>query len=149
MRLDRRRDATRNLNGIIHGEPTHATFALFVEAFLMMTCESMRNRQNDEAEKHVQKAINLGRSCAKAWEVKRVLAEKRKEYRVAADASGESWVLSGQSALGVGFRLALNYKKAEGTAEAVKVSRVILAKHPNYPKLREVIFWPWCAVLRP
>jgi hypothetical protein len=96
MRLDRRRDASRNLNGIIHGEPTHAAFALFVEAFLMMTYESMRNRQDDEAEKYVQKAIGLDGSCAKAWEVKRVLAEKRKEYRVAADASRERWELSGQ-----------------------------------------------------
>jgi tetratricopeptide repeat protein 21B len=149
LRLNRQRDATRSLNGIIHGEPTHATFSLFVRAFLMMAFVSMKDGHGDEAEKYAQKAVDMDKSCAKGWEIKGILAENRKEFLPAADAFRRAWELSGLSDLGVGFKLALNYMRGEEPVEAIKIARAIFAKHPNYPKLKELIFLPCCAALRP
>jgi tetratricopeptide repeat protein 21B len=149
LRLDRQRDATRNLNGIVHGEPTHANFALFVEAFLMMTHICLKDQQIDEAERYAEKALALNKSSGKAWEMKGMLAEKKKEYIAAADAYRHAWDISGHADLGVGFRLAVNYMRGQDPVEAIKVSRAILEGHPNYPKLKETVFLPCCAALRP
>lgn len=148
LRLDRQRDATRHLNGIIHGEPTHANFSVFVESFLMMTYISIKENQIDEAEKYVDRALDLNRSCGKAWEMRALLYEKKKEYLAAADAFKQAWDLSGHTDLGIGFKLAVNYMKGEDPVDAIKVSRTILALHPNYPKLKETVFMPCCALLK-
>jgi tetratricopeptide repeat protein 21B len=149
LRLGRQKEATRLLNGIVHGEASHSTFSIFVEAFLMMTFISFKEGQVDEAEKYVAKAIELNRSCAKAWELKGVLAEKRKEFLVAAEGYKKAWELGGKADLGIGFKLAVNFMRAEDPVEAIKVSRAIFALHPNYPKLKETVFLPCCAMLRP
>jgi tetratricopeptide repeat protein 21B len=133
----------------VHGTPTHANFALFVEAFLMMTHICLKDQQMDEASRYVEKALALNRSSGKAWEMKGVIAEKKKEYIPAAEALKKAWDLSGHSDLGVGFRLAVNYMKGQDPVEAIKVSRAILEAHPNYPKLKETVFLPCCAALRP
>ncbi|OHT14468.1 TPR Domain containing protein [Tritrichomonas foetus] len=149
LRLDKQRDATKYLNGIIHEEPTHSNFSVFVEAFLMMTYISIKESQIDEAEKYVDRAIELNRSCTKAWEMRAALHEKKKDYPSAADAYKQAWDLSSHTQLGIGFKLALNYMRAECPVEAIKVSRIIMEQHPNYPKLKETIFLPCCGMLRP
>ena len=149
LRLDKQRDATRHLNGIIHGEPTHSNFSVFVEAFLMMTYISLKDGQLDEADRYVQRALELNRSCGKAWEMKGIIAEKKKEFLGAADAYKQAWDLSGHRDLGIGFKLAVNYMRGEEPVEAIKVSRMIFAQHQNYPKLKETVFLPCCAQLKP
>jgi tetratricopeptide repeat protein 21B len=150
LRLDRQREATRNLNQLIHGQqPNHFNFAEYVEAFLMMTFISLKEKQMDEAEKYVEKALDLNKSCGKAWELKGIIFERKKEFVGAADAFKQAWELSGHADLGIGFKLAMNFMKAEDPVEAIKVARAIMAVHPNYPKLKEVIFLPCCAALRP
>jgi tetratricopeptide repeat protein 21B len=149
LRLDRQRDATRNLNGIIHSTPTHANFTLFVEAFLMMTFICLKDQQIDEAERYADKALELNKSSGKAWEMKGMIAEKKKEYMAAADSFRRAWDLSGHADLGIGFKLAVNYMRGQDPVEAIKVSRAILELHPNYPKLKETVFLPCCAALRP
>jgi tetratricopeptide repeat protein 21B len=149
LRLDRQRDATRNLNGIVHGTPTHGNFALFVEAFLMMTFICLKDQQIDEAERYADKALELNKSSGKAWEMKGLIAEKKKEYMAAADSFRKAWDISGHTDLGIGFKLAVNYMRGQDPVEAIKVSRAILELHPNYPKLKETVFVPCCAALRP
>lgn len=149
LRLDKQRDATRNLNGIIHGEATHSNFSIFVEAFLMMTYISLKDGQIDEADRYVERALDLNKSCGKAWEMKGIIAEKKKEFLFAADAYKMAWNLSGHADLGIGFKLAVNYMRGEDPVEAIKVCRAILSQHPNYPKLKETVFLPCCAQLRP
>ncbi|KAK8885733.1 Tetratricopeptide repeat protein 21B [Tritrichomonas musculus] len=149
LRLGEQREATKYLNGIIHEEPTHQNSEEFSEAFLMMTYISIKDSQIDEADKYVEKAIELNRSCTKAWEMRAALFEKKKDYPLAADAYKQAWELSSHSQLGIGFKLALNYMRAECPVEAIKVCRIIMDIHPNYPKLKETIFLPCCALLRP
>jgi tetratricopeptide repeat protein 21B len=149
LRLDKQKDATRLLNGIVHGEPSHSTFSIFVEAFLMMTFITVKDGQIDEAEKYVAKALALNRSCAKAWEFKGALGEKKKDYTAAAEGYRQAWELGGKLDLGIGFKLAVSYMRAEDPVEAIKVSRAIFAVHPNYPKLKETVFLPCCGMLRP
>lgn len=149
LRLGEQREVTRSLNNIIHEEAAHQNFAVFSEAFLMMTYISIKDQQIDEAEKYVDKAIDLDRSSIKAWEMRAALFEKKKDYPSAADSYKQAWDLSSHTQLGIGFKLALNYMRAECPVEAIKVSRIIMEKHPNYPKLKETIFLPCCALLRP
>jgi hypothetical protein len=49
LRLDRQRDTTRHLNGIVHGEPAHSNVSAFVEAYLMMAFIGLKDQQIDEA----------------------------------------------------------------------------------------------------
>ncbi|KAH0786423.1 TPR Domain containing protein [Histomonas meleagridis] len=149
IRLDRQKEATRNLNGIIHGKPNNSNINVFVEAFLIMTHISIKENQYDEAIKYVERAIELNQSCGKAWEMRANLFEMKKEYLEAADSYKHAWELSCKTDLGVGFKLAFNYMKGEDPVEAIKVAREILAQHPNYPKLKETIFLPCVAALRP
>jgi tetratricopeptide repeat protein 21B len=148
LRLDRQRDATRHLNGIVHGQPTHSNISVFVEAFLMMAFICLKDQQIDEADKYAGKALDLDKSSGKAWELRGNVFEKKKEYRNAADAHQFAWDLSGHSDLGIGFKLALNYMRGADPVEAIKVSRAIFKIHPNYPKLKETVFLPCCAALR-
>jgi tetratricopeptide repeat protein 21B len=78
-----------------------------------------------------------------------LIAENKKDFMDAADAFRHAWDLSGKADLGIGFKLALNYMRGKDPVEAIKVSRIILEAHPNYPKLKETIFLPCCAALRP
>lgn len=149
IRLDQQREATKLLNGIVHGEPDHMNVSIYVEAFLMMTYISIKEQQPDEAEKYVDKALELNKSCNKAWELKAALCEKKKDYLNAVDAYKHAWDLSSHTQLGTGFKLALNYMRMEDPVDAIKVCRIIMETHPNYPKLKETIFLPCCAMLRP
>jgi tetratricopeptide repeat protein 21B len=149
LRLGRQRDATRNLNGIVHGEPSQSKLEVFVEGFLMMAFISIRENQFDEAEKYVQRAIELDRGCAKAWEFKGGIAERKKDYAAAVDGFRHAWKLSGNTDFAVGYKLAVSCMRGEDPVEAIKVARFILEKHPGYPKLKETVFLPCCAALRP
>ena len=119
LRLDKQRDITRNINGIIHGEATHSNFSIFAEAFLMMTYISLKDGQIDEADKYVERALDLNKSCGKAWELKGIIAEKKKEFLYAADAYKMAWNLSGHADLGIGFKLAVNYMRSGRAARGV------------------------------
>jgi tetratricopeptide repeat protein 21B len=113
-----------------------------------VTAYYLNCQQIDEASPYVEKALGLNRSSGKAWEMKGVMAEKKKEYIPEAEALRKAWNLSGHSDLGVWFRRAVNYMKGQDPAEAIKLSRAILEAHPNYPKLKETVFLPCCAALR-
>jgi tetratricopeptide repeat protein 21B len=131
LRLGRQRDATRNLNGIIHREPTHSTFDIFVESFIMMTHISIKENQMDEAEKYVQWAIEIDRGSVKAWDMKGTLADKRKDHSAAVDAFRRGWTISEMADLAVGYKLAVSCMRAHDPVEAIKVARIILQKHPG------------------
>jgi tetratricopeptide repeat protein 21B len=148
LRLNRQRDATRHLNGIVHGQPKHSHVSAFVEAYLMMAFIGLRDQQIDEAVKYTEKALALDKSCGKAWELTAIISERKKEYLNAAEAFRHTWDLSGHTDLGVGFKLAVNFMRGGDPVEAIKVARAILAIHPNYPKLKETVLLPCCAALR-
>jgi tetratricopeptide repeat protein 21B len=105
--------------------------------------------QLDEADKYVERAVGLDLGCSKAWEIGGQLAERRKDYVAAADAFRRAWTLSGKSDFAVGYKLAVSCMRGADPVEAIKVARFILEKHPGYPKLKETVFLPCCAALRP
>jgi len=148
LRLGKQTEATRNLNSIIHGTPNHKNYSIFVEAFLMMTDISIKQDSYDEAEKYVQNALDLDQSCVKGHEFKSYIMEKKTMFNDAAESLMKAWKLTNESDLLVGYKLSLNLMKAKRFVEAVKVSRMILAKHPNYPKLKDSVFLPCIAELR-
>ena len=148
IRLNQQQNATRYLNSIIHSEPKPNEISSYVEAFLMMTQISIKDSSFDEAEKYVNQAIQLDKSCGKAWEMLASLYEKKKDYDAAATALEGAWKLTSQSDCYIGYRLAVAYMKAKLPVEAIKVSRTVLAKHPNFPKVKEQILIPCCGMIR-
>ncbi|EAY13986.1 TPR Domain containing protein [Trichomonas vaginalis G3] len=149
MCLDQQNNVTRNLNSIIHSEPNISAIASYVEAFLMMTQISLKSGAIDEAENYIQQATDLDKSCVKAWEMTATIFEKKKDNIGASEALYSAWELTSKNDCSIGYRLAFNLMKAQNPVEAIKVARVILGKHPNFPKIKEQILIPCCAQIRP
>ena len=147
MRLDPQQ-VTRYFNSFIHSEPTDANIACYVEAFLMMTQISIQDQSYDDAEKWIQQAINLDKSCVKAWEFTAQIAEKKKDHAAAADALENAWKLTSKNDANIGCRLAMNLMKSQNPVEAIKVAREVLQKHANIPKLKEQVLIPCCGMIR-
>lgn len=142
LRLDQQREATKNLNGIINGIPSHQDKSVFVEAFLMMTVISLKENSIDEALKFVERANELDQSCVKAWDLIAQINEKQKKYIDASVALEHAYELTSKNNFAIGYRLALCYMKASQPVRAIKVARQILAKHPNYPRIKEQVLIP-------
>lgn len=148
MCLDQQNNVTRNLNAIIHEEPNVAAIASYVEAYLMMTQISLKSGAIDEAENYIQQATDLDKSCVKAWEMTASIFEKKKDNIGASEALYSAWELTSKNDCNIGYRLAFNLMKAQNPVEAIKVARVILEKHSNFPKVKEQILIPCCAQIR-
>ena len=148
MRLGQQNQVTRNLNSVIHSEPSVANISNYVEAFLMMTQISLKDQSFDEAEKWIGRATELDKSCVKAWEMQAQIYEKKKDHASAADALENAWKLTSNNDCNVGYRLAVNYMKSQNPGDAIKVARVILSKHPNFPKIKEQVLIPCCGMIR-
>ncbi|EAX97552.1 TPR Domain containing protein [Trichomonas vaginalis G3] len=149
IRLGQQQQATRYLNSLIHDKPIASEITSYVEAFLMMTYISIKDNILDDAEEYVNKAVNLDKSCRKAWEMMAQIYEKKKLHEEAAAALSTAWELTSKTDCYIGYKLAYNYMKAQQPVEAIKVARVVLKIHQNYPKIKEQILIPCCAQIRP
>lgn len=149
IRLGQQTNAVRYLNSIIHSEMTHSDYSVFVEAFLMMSHISMKDNNYIDAEKYIQKALDLDKSSGKSWELYGIILEKRKSFIEAAESFQKAWDISSHNNLAIGYKLAQNYLIAKNPVEAIKVSRMIFTQRPNYPKLKESVFIPAIKDLRP
>lgn len=148
MRLDQQKDVTRNLNSIIHSVPTTSENACFVEAYLMITQISLKDDSLNEAREYVEKAIELDKSCVKAWEMAAQISEKQKDWASSAFYLEKAWNLTGKNDCNIGYRLCLSYMKAQSPVNAIKVASSVLSRHPNYPKIKEQILIPCCDLIR-
>ena len=148
LRLGQQSNATRYLNSIVTSDKNPTDIASSVEAYLMVTYISIKENSLDEAEQYVNKAIALDKSCVKAWDLLASIFEKKKMYEDAANALDNAWKLTSKSNGVIGYRLAVAYMKAKLPVDAIKVSRAVMEKHPNFPKVKDQILIPCCAMIR-
>lgn len=75
----------------------------------------------------------------KAYEYFGFIMEKEQSYKDAVQNYEVAWKLCNKNNPVVGFKLAFNYMKAKRYVNAIDVSKEILMKFPEYPKVRKEI----------
>ncbi|XP_069186237.1 tetratricopeptide repeat protein 21B isoform X2 [Procambarus clarkii] len=93
----------------------------------------------DMATELLKRVLQHNRSCMKAYEYMGFIMEKEQSYRDAAYNYEQAWKFSGNTNPMIGYKLGFNYMKARRFVDAIDVCHVVLAKHPEYPRIRKDI----------
>lgn len=93
--------------------------------------------KNDMAHDLLEKVIAHNKSCAKAYELSAMLAEKDAIYRVAAMRYDLAWKYGGKSKPAIGYKLAFNHMKNKRYADAIDVCQQVLKLHPDYAAIKK------------
>lgn len=93
----------------------------------------------DMAMQLIKEVVKYNQSCAKAWEYLGFIMEKEASYKDAAVYYEKAWKLQEKNNLNVAYKLAFNYLKASRYVDAVDVCLDVLAKEPEFPKIRKEI----------
>ncbi|XP_071548285.1 tetratricopeptide repeat protein 21B-like [Panulirus ornatus] len=93
----------------------------------------------DMATDLLKRVLQHNRSCMKAYEYMGFIMEKEQSYRDAAYNYEQAWKFSGNTNPMIGYKLAFNYMKARRFVDAIDVCHIVLAKHPEYPRIRKDI----------
>ncbi|XP_042234768.1 tetratricopeptide repeat protein 21B-like [Homarus americanus] len=93
----------------------------------------------DMATELLKRVLQHNRSCMKAYEYMGFIMEKEQSYRDAAYNYEQAWKFSGSTNPMIGYKLAFNYMKARRFVDAIDVCHIVLAKHPEYPRIRKDI----------
>jgi tetratricopeptide repeat protein 21B len=75
----------------------------------------------------------------KAYEYFGFIMEKEQSYKDAAHNYEMAWKFTNTNNPVIGFKLAFNYMKAKRFVDAIDVSKEVLAKFPDYPKIKKDI----------
>ncbi|XP_050699357.1 tetratricopeptide repeat protein 21B-like [Eriocheir sinensis] len=93
----------------------------------------------DMATELLKRVLQHNRSCMKAYEYMGFIMEKEQSYRDAAYNYEQAWKFSSNTNPMIGYKLAFNYMKARRFVDAIDVCHNVLAKHPEYPRIRKDI----------
>ena len=102
----------------------------------------------DMASELLRKVLNHNKSATKAYEYMGFIMEKESSYKDAANHYEAAWRFSNQANPTIGYKLAFNYMKAKRYTDAIDVCHSVLAKYPNYPKIKKDILEKSRASLR-
>ncbi|KNC48253.1 tetratricopeptide repeat protein 21B [Thecamonas trahens ATCC 50062] len=111
----------------------------FDTAFLLLADVYVSGHQLDQASELVKRALSFNGSLMKGWEFLGYIHEKLDAFVDAAECYRSAWELSNGTALGVGYKLAFNYLKAEAWIPAVEICHAVLRVDPEYPQIRKSI----------
>ncbi|EPY19856.1 hypothetical protein AGDE_14997 [Angomonas deanei] len=103
----------------------------------------------EEAKVTLKKILDKNQSCSNAWDSQGMLQERQKQYKEASESYRRAWELLKEGDPNIGYRLALNYLKAGDAVKAIDVSRTVLEKSVNYPKIEEEVMEVAYGMLRP
>ncbi|XP_076366451.1 LOW QUALITY PROTEIN: tetratricopeptide repeat protein 21B-like [Tachypleus tridentatus] len=87
----------------------------------------------------LRQVLQHNKSCTKAYEYMGFIMEKEQSYKDASQHYEVAWKQSNKANPVIGYKLAFNYMKAKRYVDAIDVSHAVLAKFPNYPKIRKDI----------
>ncbi|KAK3857879.1 hypothetical protein Pcinc_020970 [Petrolisthes cinctipes] len=99
----------------------------------------VQNGKYDMATELLRRVLQHNRSCMKAYEYMGFIMEKEQSYRDASYNYEQAWKFSGTTNPMIGYKLAFNYMKAKRFVDAIDVCHSVLAKHPEYPRIRKDI----------
>jgi tetratricopeptide repeat protein 21B len=120
-------DARNYLKAVIKNDFQLENAEYFEMAWLMMADYYISVNKYDLAEAELKKVLKYNKSNVKAEELMGYIKEKEKAYVDAAEHYHAAFRMSNNKNVGVGFRLAFNYLKAERFVDTVEVSKQILA----------------------
>jgi tetratricopeptide repeat protein 21B len=119
------------------------------KGYLLLSSIHIESGKYDLAQDLLKRALNVNKSCCRAWELMGLIYEKEQSYRDASDCYEQAWRLMDSADPGVGFKLAFNYLKARRHVQAIDVCHKVLESHPTYPKIRKEILDRARSSLRP
>jgi tetratricopeptide repeat protein 21B len=111
----------------------------FERSWLLLADIYIQAGKYDLAQELLKRCLSHNKSSSKAWELSGFIMEKEQSYRDASDHYEFAWKMENESNPTIGFRLAFNYLKAKRFVEAIDVCHKVLAKYPEYPKIRKEI----------
>ena len=121
----------------------------FERAWLMSAEIAIKGGKTDLAQDLCHRCLKHNKGCCKAWELLGEICEREGSFEDAAESFARAWEFGGQVNPAVGFRLAHALLKAKRHVECIDVCKMVLGKHPDYPKIRKDIMLKAQAGIRP
>ena len=109
------------------------------KCWLLLADIYIQSGKFDLATELLRKVLLHNKSSTKSYEYMGYIMEKESSYKDAAQHYEQAWKFSNKANPAVGYRLAFNYMKAKRFTDAIDVCHEILAKYPNYPKIKKEI----------
>jgi len=113
----------------------------FEGGWLLLADIHIGSGKHDLAQEPLKKAVTQNKSCSKAWEYMGHIWEKDQAYVNAVEFYEYAWTYSNQKNMGIGYKLAFNYLKAQKHVEAIDICHKVLSETKKqygreYPKIR-------------
>ncbi|XP_054721397.1 tetratricopeptide repeat protein 21B-like [Uloborus diversus] len=109
------------------------------KAWLLLADIYIKAGKLQSASEMLDKVLSYNKSCTKAYDFYGYIAEKDQNYLDAVKNYEKAWLLTSKSNPVIGYKLAYNNMKAKRYAESIEVCQLVLAKYPNYPKIKKEI----------
>ena len=123
-------------------------FAEDMERGWLMKAElDLQSKKLQSAQELLHKCLRYNQSCAKAKELLGSIKERENNHKEASAYYEAAWNLSHSAS--VGFRLAFNYLKENKFLQAIDVSKQVLKRYPDYPRIKKEILEKSREALRP
>lgn len=146
---DSGRQARDRLN-TINSHPYQPEFADdFEKGWLMLAELNIQADNYAGANEMCAQCLRYNASCGKAEELIGLIKEKENQYDESSTHYQNAWKLSNMASASIGFRLALNYLKANKLVECIQICAAVLKLYPDYPNIREQIMQRAQESLRP
>ncbi|GAB0090491.1 Tetratricopeptide repeat [Sergentomyia squamirostris] len=91
------------------------------------------------AAEFLNRVLEHNKSCAKAYELCGMIAEKEQVYRSAATHYDAAWRYGGKSKPTIGYKLAYHCMKCKRYPDAIDVCQQVLKLHPDFSMIRKDI----------
>ncbi|CAG0890580.1 unnamed protein product [Cyprideis torosa] len=109
------------------------------KSWLLLADIHVGGSKYDMATEALRRVLEHNKSCTRAYEYLGFIMEKEQAYRDASYNYEQAWKFSNGRNPAIGFKLAFNYMKAKRFTDAIDVCHQVLAKNPEYPKIRKEI----------
>ena len=139
VRLDQQTNAKNHLKRVqkLAYRPDQGEY--FEHSWLMLAGIYAGTGQTPLAEELCNKCLKYNQACGRAWETLGMIKESAGEWREAAEMYDKGWAHAAEQSPALGYKLAFNYMRAEQPAKAIDVCNKVIAKFPNYPKIKKEI----------
>lgn len=142
MRLGLVDEAEKYISSVLAGVPFHETAPYFEESYLMRATLAKNSPNPKSAHQFIFLALDLNKSCQKAWEMSGNVYFQNKMYADAVTALLRVWELSGQTDIEAGYNLAYSAMRTSKPELALEISRKILDINPVFRDVKTAIIQP-------
>ncbi|CAI9719675.1 repeat 21B-like [Octopus vulgaris] len=131
--------ARNQLKRIVKLNWTCENAEIMEKSWLLLADIHIQSGKYDMAQELLKKCLTHNKSCCKAYEYSGFIMEKEQSHKDAAEYYEKAWIHGRKNNPVIGYKLAFNYLKAKRYTEAIDICNLVLASHPNYPKIQKEI----------